>query len=342
MGDPNTEEGKKQLMRQSPLNSAAKIESPLLVVQGANDPRVNKAESDQIVIALRDRKFPVEYLVAPDEGHGFARPVNNMAMYMAAEKFLAKHLDGRYQEGGKPEVVARLKEITVDPKTVVLAAKIDPSVVGIPKPARELVPGVAKYQAKLTMGTNEMKLALATEVKEEGGAWKITDTMAGPMGQATDVTVLEKGSLVLRNRTVKQGPATINIEYKENKASGLVSMGGNEKPVNADLGGPLFADGAGFGQSISVLPLEEGYTTTFRNFDLMAQKPKLMQLKVVGSESVEVPAGKFDAFKVEITRAEGGAEKVTLWIAKEPRKPVKVSAVMPQMGGATMSAELEQ
>jgi dipeptidyl aminopeptidase/acylaminoacyl peptidase len=75
MGDPTTPEGKKQLERQSPLNSAAKIKTPLLVVQGANDPRVKKAESDQIVIALRDRGFAVEYLVAPDEGHGFQRPV---------------------------------------------------------------------------------------------------------------------------------------------------------------------------------------------------------------------------------------------------------------------------
>ncbi len=70
MGDPNTPEGKAQLNRQSPLNSATRIKTPLLVVQGANDPRVNKREADQIVIALRDRGFPVEYMVAPDEGHG--------------------------------------------------------------------------------------------------------------------------------------------------------------------------------------------------------------------------------------------------------------------------------
>jgi dipeptidyl aminopeptidase/acylaminoacyl peptidase len=120
MGNPTTSEGKAQLERQSPLNSSAKIKTPLLVVQGANDPRVNKRESDQIVIALRDRGFPVEYLVAPDEGHGFARPVNNMAMYAAAERFLARHLRGRFQEGGTPEVLNRLKEITVDPAAVVL------------------------------------------------------------------------------------------------------------------------------------------------------------------------------------------------------------------------------
>lgn len=118
MGDPSTPEGKAQLLRQSPLTHAGKIKTPLLVVQGANDPRVNKRESDQIVIALRERGYPVEYLVAPDEGHGFARPVNNMAMLALAEKFLAKHLGGRYQETMTPEVAKRLQEITVDPKTV--------------------------------------------------------------------------------------------------------------------------------------------------------------------------------------------------------------------------------
>jgi dipeptidyl aminopeptidase/acylaminoacyl peptidase len=120
MGDPTTPEGKAQLERQSPLNAAAKIRTPLMVVQGANDPRVNKRESDQIVAALRDRGLPVEYLIAPDEGHGFARPINNMAMYAAAEKFLSKHLNGRYQAEMPEEVAHRLQEITVDPKTVVV------------------------------------------------------------------------------------------------------------------------------------------------------------------------------------------------------------------------------
>src|SRR6185369_14483943 len=134
MGDPNTAEGKAQLERQSPLNSAAKIKTPLLVVQGANDPRVNKRESDQIVIALRDRGFPVEYLVAPDEGHGFARPVNNMAMFASAEKFLAKYLGGRYQETMSPEVTQRLKDISVNVKTVTLPKKME-STSALPKPA---------------------------------------------------------------------------------------------------------------------------------------------------------------------------------------------------------------
>jgi dipeptidyl aminopeptidase/acylaminoacyl peptidase len=134
MGDPNTPEGKAQLTRQSPLGAAARIKVPLMVIQGANDPRVKKAESDQIVVALRDRGFPVEYLVAPDEGHGFARPVNNMAAYAAAEKFLARHVGGRFQASMPEEVAARLGVLTVDPKTVVLTPRAPEATPASPAP----------------------------------------------------------------------------------------------------------------------------------------------------------------------------------------------------------------
>jgi hypothetical protein len=72
------------------------------------------------------------------------------------------------------------------------------------------------------------------------------------------------------------------------------------------------------------------------------QKVKLMQLLVTGSEKITVPAGTFDAFKADITSGEGGAEKITVWIAKDSRKPVKISAVLPQMGGAVLTAELSE
>ncbi len=122
VGDPTTPEGRAQLIRQSPLTHADKIKTPLLIVQGANDVRVKKSQADQIVISLRDRGFPVEYIVAPDEGHGFARRVNIMAAMTMTEKFLAKYLGGRYQESLTPEVAKRMQEITVDPKTVKSAA----------------------------------------------------------------------------------------------------------------------------------------------------------------------------------------------------------------------------
>jgi dipeptidyl aminopeptidase/acylaminoacyl peptidase len=121
MADPNTEEGKVQLKRQSPLTHVDKIKTPLMVVQGANDPRVKKAEADQIIVAMREKGIPVEYICAPDEGHGFARPVNNMAYLAASEKFMAQHIKGvRYQTTMTDAVAKRLKEISVDIKTVVM------------------------------------------------------------------------------------------------------------------------------------------------------------------------------------------------------------------------------
>ena len=120
MGSEKTEEGKKILKEASPLFSAEKIKAPLLIIQGANDPRVKKAESDQIVIALRNLNRTVQYILADDEGHGFDKPVNNMAMVAAAEKFLAQYAGTRYQQDMPEDVAKRLKEMTVDIETVKL------------------------------------------------------------------------------------------------------------------------------------------------------------------------------------------------------------------------------
>ena len=100
MGDPNTPEGKAMLEERSPLNSAQNITKPLLIGQGANDPRVKQSESDQIVAAMKAKKIPVTYLLAEDGGHGFQRPEDNLAFFGAAEQFLAKCLGGRAEPLG--------------------------------------------------------------------------------------------------------------------------------------------------------------------------------------------------------------------------------------------------
>jgi acetyl esterase/lipase len=100
VGDFTSAEGKKFLTERSPLTHVAKIKRPLLIGQGANDPRVKQAESDQIVKAMTERSIPVTYVLFPDEGHGFARPANSLAFNAVAEAFLAKHLGGRYEPVG--------------------------------------------------------------------------------------------------------------------------------------------------------------------------------------------------------------------------------------------------
>ncbi|HJR52072.1 MAG TPA: S9 family peptidase [Gemmatimonadota bacterium] len=123
VGDLNDPADVDRMQAQSPLNSAASITAPLLVIQGANDPRVKQAESDQIVVALRDKGQPVEYLVAANEGHGFANEDNNLAMFAKIEEFLATHLGGRYQADMPPEIERKLEELTVDVETVAVRAE---------------------------------------------------------------------------------------------------------------------------------------------------------------------------------------------------------------------------
>lgn len=98
------------LKERSPLFAAGNITKPLLIAQGANDPRVKQAESDQIVAAMRERGLPVEYIVFPDEGHGFARPENNRKFIAAAEAFLACYLGGRAEPPSPEESADDLRQ----------------------------------------------------------------------------------------------------------------------------------------------------------------------------------------------------------------------------------------
>jgi dipeptidyl aminopeptidase/acylaminoacyl peptidase len=100
VGDPRTEEGRALLEERSPLNFVEKISKPLLIGQGANDPRVKQSESDQIVKAMQEKGIPVTYVLYPDEGHGFVRPENRLSFFAIAEQFLAIHLGGRVEPIG--------------------------------------------------------------------------------------------------------------------------------------------------------------------------------------------------------------------------------------------------
>ncbi len=95
VGNPETDE--EFLKSRSPLFFVDRIKIPMLIAQGANDPRVKQAEAEQIVAAMREKGIEHEYLLFEDEGHGFARPENRLKFYAAAERFLAQHLGGRFE-----------------------------------------------------------------------------------------------------------------------------------------------------------------------------------------------------------------------------------------------------
>ncbi|CAJ0596857.1 unnamed protein product [Cylicocyclus nassatus] len=96
-GSPSTKEGRQLLESRSPLNFADKVTKPILIMQGANDPRVKQQESDQFVNELKKHNIPVTYVLYPDEGHGFRKERNVLAQYGFIEEFLHSCLGGAYE-----------------------------------------------------------------------------------------------------------------------------------------------------------------------------------------------------------------------------------------------------
>jgi len=145
----------------------------------------------------------------------------------------------------------------------------------------------------------------------------------------------------VKTRKVKQGPVSVDLNYEGGHVSGKMETGGPAREVKAELGGAAYGEAAGAPFVLGALPLKEGYEATFRNFDLQKSKLKLMQMKVTGSEKVTVAAGTFETFAVEVTAAENPGERVTYYVDKATRVPVKFVAVLPSMGGAKLTAELQ-
>jgi dipeptidyl aminopeptidase/acylaminoacyl peptidase len=123
VGDPTKPDERAAMLARSPISRVDSIRVPLLVVQGANDPRVTRREADQLVAALRDRGVRVKYIVAPNEGHGFANPDNRLALYRAMEEFFGQCLGGRVQPTIGEAITAHLNRLIVNPDSVKVEIK---------------------------------------------------------------------------------------------------------------------------------------------------------------------------------------------------------------------------
>jgi dipeptidyl aminopeptidase/acylaminoacyl peptidase len=335
MGDPTTPEGKEQLIRQSPLFSADKIVAPLLVVQGQNDPRVVKAESDQIVVALRDRGFPVQYINAPDEGHGFARPENNMAFLAATEKFLARYIGGRYQEDMPENIAKRLAEITVDVSTVTLPKELSSEETGaVLIPARQLATGTFDFD--ISIEALGMQMKSTTEINRDGDNFLIVETTRTPMGDATDRLMINASTLAPISREMMQGPVKIDAEYRKDIVEGKINTGTGEIPVSIPVSGPLFAEGPGQALLLATLPLAEGYTAVFRNADMSAMAEKMFRLNVK-AETLEEGQ---KTWRLEIVAVDGSPGSTTIWVEQGTYAVLQYEQSVPQLGGATIKGRL--
>jgi dipeptidyl aminopeptidase/acylaminoacyl peptidase len=328
-GDPNTEEGKKRIKESSPLFHADKITKPLLIVQGANDPRVRKAEADQIVIALRDKGKEVEYLLADDEGHGFAKPVNNMAMFASIEKFLAGFLGGQYQASMPEDVKKRLGELQVDIKTVTYTPKVDVNSAGsLPEINNTFKVGTGKYDAKLEVQGQTIPMEMTREIFQNGDNYIVADKATSAMGDMKDEITYNSDFQPI-SRKVEQMGQVVLMNYTDGKIQ--VDMQG--KKLDLDVKGAILNDGPGMDIIVAGLPLEESYSVIAEMPDMTTMKAKQVKLAVVGTEKIN----DVNHTKVEITATDNPADKITLWINPNTGDATKMVQVVPAMGNAVIT-----
>lgn len=342
VGDMEKPEEMEMLRAQSPLYSADKIQAPLLVIQGANDPRVKQAESDQIVVALRDLGRPVQYLVAPDEGHGFAGRENRIAMYAGVERFLAEHLGGRVQEGMPEPIRERLQALTVDPATVTLkpAAPAEEEVRASMETfdASRLRPMTLVAQVKAggsQVGTYNATLA------REGTAWTASSTLkAGPASQQRTVRFGGDFTPIASEMRMAQGPmqAEIDLRYENGRVIGtskLPPQMGGEQTIDTEVPrGTVF--GGMDEYALAVADLQPGKTITLPLYNAEPGSSGLVNatFRVAGTETVTVPAGTFQTYRVEGTV---GPQSVVVYLRQDlPHIPVKQEFV-----GQPISIELQ-
>jgi dipeptidyl aminopeptidase/acylaminoacyl peptidase len=349
VGDPDDPEDRERLLAQSPLFSAEQITAPLLVIQGANDPRVKKVESEQIVVALRDLGREVEYMLAPDEGHGFAGEENRLALAVAMEQFFAHHLLGRYQEDMPEPIAARLAALTVDVNTVVLPevslAAAEAETAPLPV-ARGIQAGTLGYTTKLQAMGQEMAIQATRTVEaatvDGREVWRVIDVSTLPMGTVIDTLELDKARLTPVRRSMG-GMGVLKLNYSEMTITGEMGVPGQTVPVNVELAAPVFAGDAGLEVSLAGLPLAEGYETTLRTFDPERQRVRPMQLSVKGSETAECAAGTFETLVVELKPLDGDeAGTSTIHVMKQaPHHIVLREFRLPAaLGGGTGNKEL--
>jgi hypothetical protein len=209
-----------------------------------------------------------------------------------------------------------------------------------PRPAVDLKPGTAHYNVRLEAHDQVMMMDMTRTTKAQNGTWLVTETTTSPGHSQTDVTTVEKKTLIIRTRVFRDRDALADLRFNGRKATGMISQGAEQQVVNADLGGIIFADGSGGEDVLAALPMAKGYTTEFLNFNIGSQQVKRLQLRVTDDETVTVPAGTFDTWKALITSLDGGSDTYALWVEKRTHRLVKFAMSIPNLGDALATAEL--
>jgi dienelactone hydrolase len=336
VGNPDDPQDRKRMKRQSPLFSADQIDAPLLVIQGANDPRVPKQESDQIVVAARENGVDVRYMVAPEEGHGFAKENNRLAVAAAMEEFLGTQLGGRSQTSVSEPVQERLDALAVNPDSVTMPDTTATAGAMSSKEAEsalamidgsKMKPATLEYDVNLKAGGRSMDLSVSRTIASSNHGdtptWTVVDQTSTPQGTVTDSLVLTHSSLRPMERHMS-GPLTMTVTYSDTAASGEMTMRGQTVNIDKSFDQATLAGGSNVRLALASMPLEEGFSTSINVFNEQQQKVQTLSFEVTGTGSVETEAGTFDTYTVSLSSSGSNGVSGTMHVTQSaPHHVVK-------------------
>ena len=209
-----------------------------------------------------------------------------------------------------------------------------------PRPAVDLTPGTANYRVRLEAAGQVVNMDLTRTTKLVNGAWVVTETSGTPGHQQTDESIVEKKTLIIRKRVFRAEGGVADLQFAGHNVTGTIDADGQKQTIDRDLGTVIFADGASGQDVLAALPLAKGYNVEFRNFNVGSLQVKTLQLRVMDTERVTVPAGTFDTWKVLITSLDGGSDTYGLFVDKRTHRVVKMAMSVPNLGDALATAEL--
>jgi hypothetical protein len=186
-------------------------------------------------------------------------------------------------------------------------------------------------------GSEEIKQATFRDMP----AWHIKSSQKSPMMTIESELYLDRSNLHPVHAKIKQGPVLVEIDYGDNEISGKINMQGNDIPIQKELDGPVLGSSQ-LEAVMHTLPLEKGFKTNYRTFDLRSQNTQLYSLEVTGTEKVTVPAGEFETYRVETISLDGGGGDGVYYVSMDGGWLVKAELNLPAAsGGGTAVLEAE-
>jgi hypothetical protein len=195
------------------------------------------------------------------------------------------------------------------------------------------------YRSIIQLSGEAVYSDMTRQITANNGNWVVSEKVTSVFGNSLEINTIDQKSMKPVKRILENGRLKIELDYTPTMIKGNVVGGSIDRVIALRTEEPILTDGAGIDLVIGSLPLREGFIGYYRTFNPQSHQIKINQVKVVGVERVNVPAGSFEAFKVEF-KPINGDESTTFWIEKG--RAVKMMTTLTHLNDAVMVTELTQ